>query len=826
MIRFSRVVRLALAVCLLGLLPISAGVFAASSGGADGDIVFVAGGDLAVRSSSSGSATLLGLSGSPVDPSWSPDGTTLAFSSAGSIRTCGASSCSGSVGGALAAGTEPVWSPDGGSIAYASGGDVWTMTSSGGNQTRLTTSGGADPSWSPSSTGKIVFALGGSIYTIAASTPGSGTPLSISGPSGPLSQPAWSPDGSQIAFQASDGSKVQIWVVASSGGTATRVTTAADVDKTAPSWAPNGDGLVFAESGQGIYSATQSGSSWSAPTQLHSGASDATPDWQTVPPIDISAPTITGSGSPQTGDLLTATNGTWQGASATGYSYQWQRCDAGGGSCSDISGQTAQTYAVLAGDIGATLRVAVRASNAAGTASAVASAATGVVVAAGTVTAPSLSAYPTVTLFGTSSQLVVGSSLSASRGSWSGSFPIQYAYQWTWCEPSDPLNGSCFPIPNATSSFLLVPASVYGKRLRIRITATNGGGTAHASSAATDVVGAIAPRLRRTPPIEGANVVGQLLRVGTGTWDGAPVPAIAYEWRRCDPYGTPETCVPIPGATTSTYIPVPDDIGAALRVYLTGSNLAGSDTEYTNHTYPIVDRQHFAPSELAPPEISGSTGVGVLLTATDASFQGDEPMTSAVQWQRCDATGSSCRAIQGATTLKYTPTAADVGSTLRVVVTASNAYGKGESTSPVTEAVSGAYPHRPGSRITGTAAADYLIGTPYDDVILGGGGNDTLVGNGGYDRIEGGAGNDVITVAGPGGSRVDAGPGSDTVYAANGVEDTVDCGSGRDRAVVDPADVVHGCEVVDTGGGAGSGGSIGGGGTAGPGSTGVSGPGG
>ena len=816
MIGVRRLAQLLVAACLLGVLPLTAGVFAASSSGADGDVVFVSGSDLAVRSASTGTVTALGLSGSPVDPSWSPDGTKLAFSVGGSIETCTAASCS--PGSALASGTEPVWSPDGSSIAYVHAGNVWTMTSSGGSQAQLTTGGGADPTWSPSATGKIAFALGGAIYTISASSPGSGSALSISGPSGALSQPAWSPDGSQLAFQASDGSKVQIWVVSSSGGTATRVTTSSAVDKTAPSWSPDGSALVFAETGAGIYDSTLSGSSWSAPTSLHSGGSDATPDWQTVAPINISAPTITGGGSPQTGDLLTATNGTWQGANATGYAYQWQRCDSGGGSCSDITGETAQTYAVASGDVGSTLRVSVKASNAAGTSSAVHSAVTGTVVVAGTVAPPTNTAVPSFTISGGDTQVLVGSQLFASLGTWTGSFPITYVYAWVKCPAEDPLNGPCYSIPGATSTSFVVPESLYGYRVRIRISASNSAGRVNAYSPASDVITAIAPRLTATPPIFGNNVVGQTLSVGPGTWAGAPAPTITYEWRRCDPYGNPDTCVPIAGATDSAYVPTPEDIGAALRVYLTGTNLAGTYTHYTNHTYPIVDRQHFAPTELTVPVVSGTTIVGGVLTASAGAFDGDVPITTVYRWQRCDATGAACRPIAGATALRYTSTAADVGSTLRFVATGTNAYGNGAAPSPVTEPISGAYPHRPGKRIVGTRAPDYLIGTEFDDVLLGGGGSDTLLGKGGYDRIDGGAGNDVITADGPGGSTVDAGPGSDTVYAANGVVDTIDCGAGRDRAVVDDLDIVRNCEVVQHGTpGTPSGGATSGGGSSGAG---------
>jgi hypothetical protein len=52
------------------------------------------------------------------------------------------------------------------------------------------------------------------------------------------------------------------------------------------------------------------------------------------------------------------------------FSYRWQRCNSGGGECSNLNA-TAQTYKPVKGDIGHTLRVSVTASNSDGSANAV-----------------------------------------------------------------------------------------------------------------------------------------------------------------------------------------------------------------------------------------------------------------------------------------------------------------------------------------------------------------------------------------------------------------------------------------------------------------------
>ena len=63
--------------------------------------------------------------------------------------------------------------------------------------------------------------------------------------------------------------------------------------------------------------------------------------------------------------MLNASTGTWTNG-PSGYSYQWQRCGAGGSGCAAIAGATSSSYQLQATDVGSTVRVTVTASNAAG----------------------------------------------------------------------------------------------------------------------------------------------------------------------------------------------------------------------------------------------------------------------------------------------------------------------------------------------------------------------------------------------------------------------------------------------------------------------------
>lgn len=97
--------------------------------------------------------------------------------------------------------------------------------------------------------------------------------------------------------------------------------------------------------------------------------------------------------------------------------------------------------------------------------------------------------------------------------------------------------------------------------------------------------------------------------------------------------------------------------------------------------------QAAAPANTAAPSVTGTPRQGSQLNATTGSWTGDTPITFAFQWQRCTAQATSCANIASATATNYTAVAGDVGSVLRVVVTATNSTGQASAASPPTAVV-------------------------------------------------------------------------------------------------------------------------------------------
>ena len=195
------------------------------------------------------------------------------------------------------------------------------------------------------------------------------------------------------------------------------------------------------------------------------------------PPANTSPPAI--NGEAVQGQTLTATPGTWSGTQPISYAYQWRRCDTAGDACGDIAGASTDTYVVAADDVGSTIRVAVSGSNSVGSATAESGPTARVVVAPAP---PANTSSPTIA--GTAE---AGQTLTADRGTWSGTEPIGYGYQWRRCDSG---GAACVDITGAAAPTYVVAAADTGSTLRVVVTASNSAGSSAATSGQTAVVGA------------------------------------------------------------------------------------------------------------------------------------------------------------------------------------------------------------------------------------------------------------------------------------------------------------------------------------------------
>ena len=388
------------------------------------------------------------------------------------------------------------------------------------------------------------------------------------------------------------------------------------------------------------------------------------------PPANTTVPEV--SGAVRDGQTLTAGTGDWTGTDPLTFSYQWQRCDAAGATCADIDGATDPTYTLGAADVAGTVRVIVTASNVAGDDTSTSPTTETVAPAPPASTTP-----PAVT-----GSPVDGQTLTADSGSWTGTGPIAFSYQWQRCSPT------CADIPDATEETYTLGTDDLGSTVRVVVTGDNGEQT-EVPSTAVGPIAPLAPTSTSVPTVSGTVADGQTLTAGDGAWDGSLPLTFTYQWLRCD--GAGAGCVTIPGATGSTYDLVPADVGHAIRVEVGAANAAGDDSAVSAPTVPA--RPAPPVSTTQPPAPTGTGVDGGTLTAAPGAWTGDGPIIYDYQWQRCDADGSDCADIAAATGATYSPRPADVGHAIVVEVTATNAGGSStESSAPTAAPIAAAPP--------------------------------------------------------------------------------------------------------------------------------------
>jgi len=224
--------------------------------------------------------------------------------------------------------------------------------------------------------------------------------------------------------------------------------------------------------------------------------------------------------------------------------------------------------------------------------------------------APSNSSQPSIS--GTAS---TGSTVSANPGTWTGSAPITFQYQWMICGSN---GNACHDITGATQQTYQIKDADKGNTLRVRVIASNADGSKDATSAPTGSIGAggNAPASTQAPSISGTMTAGSTVTADTGNWSGTTPISYSYQWQICDQNGN--ACHDITGATQQTYQLQNGDAGNTLRVRINATNSAGS-TSATSA--PSAKIGAAAPATGCPSPAAGASSVPVASISAPARLQ-------------------------------------------------------------------------------------------------------------------------------------------------------------------------------------------------------------
>jgi len=238
----------------------------------------------------------------------------------------------------------------------------------------------------------------------------------------------------------------------------------------------------------------------------------------------------------------------------------------------------------------------------------------------------------------------VGQVLRTTRGTWTGTEPITYAFRWFRCDgPGAPDASDCRRISNAANNTYVLREGDAGFRIRSQVVATNVDGSARATSNPTGVVLSARPTNIQEPTISGTAAVGSRLQANRGEWAGDQPITYSFVWLRCNTQG--DNCSEIQGANDTDYEVRDADKGHTIRVRVIARNDRGSTSAISNPTATVGGGSN----------PSGGLDVGQLQAAGDrlvvAQVQfSPNPVTSSTApiTARVKVTARNGRAVSGA----------------------------------------------------------------------------------------------------------------------------------------------------------------------------------
>jgi hypothetical protein len=190
--------------------------------------------------------------------------------------------------------------------------------------------------------------------------------------------------------------------------------------------------------------------------------------------------------------------------------------------------------------------------------------------------------------------------VTSSTGDWVPE-PDGYTYSWYRC--TSPLPSDCTQqIPGATGPAYVLRTADIGFRIRSRVAASSGDPDPTFSATAEGPIVAAPPKNTVAPRVTGTPRNQLALGVTPGTWTGrvAGDPGFTYQWQRCTTTKL-ASCSSIPGATKTTYLLGPGDIGRYMRVVVGAEGLGRAQAAAPNPPVgPVQDVAAASPRRLSP----------------------------------------------------------------------------------------------------------------------------------------------------------------------------------------------------------------------------------
>jgi hypothetical protein len=305
-----------------------------------------------------------------------------------------------------------------------------------------------------------------------------------------------------------------------------------------------------------------------------------------VGPIATGQPDLTPGATPiADGVTLTASSpaSDWGGATGLTLVYRFQRCD---GSCTIVQDSSSDTYTLGPADVGATFVVSAGAK--AGPVDGLYSIQATSTSASTLPVAPKATSAPTLTGTMKDTQVLTGHSPDSS---WNGATGIERVYVFQRCDASG-LN--CTVAQTGSSTTYTLKGVDLGKTILLVVQASSNS-SALVSSSPSAKTAVIAPWAVTVSPGAPTGVTqdGETLTAPSVTWADPGALTFSYQWQACS---TATGCSPISGATGTTYVLQPTDVGMTIDVILTASAGTASTSVTSAETAPVQPQNTAAAS--------------------------------------------------------------------------------------------------------------------------------------------------------------------------------------------------------------------------------------